>query len=80
MLFSVTDLHKCLYNSNDGSDFVRTQSSVSTLRQVGTCIVWPYNGPTGEVDATSAEQEPLLKEGFDMAELHGLVFFVVFGL
>eukprot|EP00435_Cladocopium_sp_Y103_P017952 s602_g4.t1 len=27
-------------------------------RQVGTCIVWPYDGPTGEVDANStAEQE-----------------------
>lgn len=31
-------------------------------RQVGTCIVWPYDGPTGEVDATStAEQDYLVQ-------------------
>ena len=33
-------------------------TSVEWSAQVGTCIVWPYDGPTGEVDATStAEQE-----------------------
>lgn len=31
-------------------------------QQVGTCIVWPYDGPTGEVDANStADQDYLVK-------------------
>jgi hypothetical protein len=47
------------------------------VAQVGTCIVWPYDGPTGEVDATStAEQERGAGNSWELGwELPGLMFF-----
>ena len=33
------------------------------LQQVGTCIVWPYDGPTGEVDANSTADQATHKAG-----------------